>query len=252
MFRRRRKPKVSWLPFDLSNRLGVLQGDATAGTDSGILQADLQVPAGLGYGAGYSYIYPLVKDWDATVSPNTTMADIVVNAYRLRRVVGRLFIGVAQNAEGEAPPVFNTDTLLISAGLFVGRVAPDNGAPIAAAGGSPPPYYGINTIENYDFPWFWQRSWILQNQALAALQGFPLYTFPSNNTTYNSKFDDHNVDTKVARVIAHDERLFLAINCYNWNGDAEGPTDNQVSITFDYRVLGTLRTNQGNRRNASR
>jgi len=67
-------------------------------------------------------------------------------------------------------------------------------------------------------------------------------------------FDGPHVDQKTARIVGPEERLYLDVTATVLSQVSS--TTNEVPFTLacitDLRILGTLRTNAGNRRNASR
>lgn len=60
-----------------------------------------------------------------------------------------------------------------------------------------------------------------------------------------------HVDAKTARIVGPDQRLFLVVTNTIQGGSAAGGVSSCEVIT-DLRVLASMRSSQGNRRNASR
>lgn len=115
-------------------------------------------------------------------------------------------------------------------------------------------------MENNPDPWIWRRDWILghgpseanfgqTNQNVAGRRNFP-----PTNTHYGSVRDGAHVDQKTNRVIGQEERLFLNLTAYVLPlNDADRLRSLPfLYINFQYRALGSVFTNSGNRRNASR
>jgi len=63
--------------------------------------------------------------------------------------------------------------------------------------------------------------------------------------------DGPHIDQKTARTVSLEERLFLDVSVTNVDVGAEG-NDFSVNVVTDLRVLGSMRSGSGNRRNSSR
>lgn len=254
MFRRRRKPRVVWLPPDLTYRLGVdPQSPATSTTESGILTYDATLDISGGYGTNDIRVFPLVKDGpESPAAAANSLSDIESSGYRLRRVVGKLWFSLAQGTNEALPNEFMADAFVATAGIIVGRVD-SNGTPTTLS----TPDNAPQAIGAFDSPWIWRRSWLLSNQVQALFQSQSFgefYSWPPSNIASSSSLKDGDVvDQKTARVLSNDERLFLVTELTCWNGDQlSEPQTQDYNVTFDYRVLASMRTSSGNRRNASR
>lgn len=236
---RRRRPKVVWIPATNANSLD--QANLRTGYQVFVLNL-----AGVIAGAQVTGVIPLVLDGqsDDPLAPATSLADLENSSYRLRRVVGKIFAAVHQQA-GDSPTA-----AIVTAGLIVLRSDALSGLPLAAVGN-----YSLAEIANWDDPWIWRRSWILANRLAtnAATQAFAVTAAGTTNFEIGGNADGPHVDQKTARVVGTEERLFLVVTAsvIGSQTDPQGPTMD-ISILTDLRVLGSMRTNQGNRRNASR
>lgn len=260
-FSRRRKPRVVWLP-----NVGSTENPAdTAGaTPSYIL---FETPIALGIGNNPTIETPLVVDnpqglaagtiaaWDAA-----PLASIETFGYRLRRIVGNLIISVAPAPDGSGGVLPVPNFVIATAGLIIRRVD-DTGAAVATGLES-----SANSVANIQDPWIWRRSWLLSPALKTIVAGTEvLIPVPgsadkvnhvqlfSNNTIYHTGPNcTGSVDQKTARNVAAEERLFLDVSLRS--GDANDVLNTTVStlLFFDYRVLASLRTGTGNRRNAVR
>lgn len=251
--RKRRKARVVWLPADINNRLGSAPNPASnAGTDSSvIIKIFTANPLG---DPPITEEIPIVLDGgDSTLGGTTaalldkTLADVEQSGYRLRRIVGKLFFAVDQDA---LAALGDPSTCIVTAGFIVRRVAPDGTSMASIAGGATGVTISTQTLDNLADPWIWRRSWILSNTAGA--NAADAASFPQqNNIEYGSALDGAHVDQKTARIVGPEERLFLSVTCAGINGNSQaGPM--AVLLIGDIRTLGSLRSNVGNRRNANR
>jgi len=242
---RRKRPKVVWLPNDKFNRLGTSAGTAaTSGLQSGIGAAVINVPPGIG--SSHTEIFPLVQDnqIDSLMLISGTLADYAQSAYRLRRIVGKIFIDAAQEvAEG-----FPT-SWLVTAGIIVLRTHQVAGlqVPLNAVTEE----YSTTMLQNWSDPWIWRRTWHLGNIPRAIAQGRAAWA-ENNANGSGSALDGPHVDAKTARVIGPEERLFLVITSSSMDGDVQIGDVVAHRVQWDLRVLASMRSSQGNRRNASR
>lgn len=248
--RKRRKAKVVWLPLDLDNRLGTAPVPATSGQSSGTIIKIFTAPP-LGAQNTTEEI-PIVKDFAGgagglIAKQDSTLADIEESGYRLRRIVGKLIYSVQQGvaAVGADPSIF-----IVTAGFIIRRVNQD-GASMAASVGLD--QISCTSLNNTMDPWIWRRSWVIADRNAAAIAIDPnVNNFPQSNAVYGAgNFDGPHVDAKTARIVGPEERLFLCTTIEGINGTDQG-APGAVLLIGDTRVLGSLRTNVGNRRNAVR
>lgn len=231
----RRKPRVVWLPTDPSF---AVDGNMQGGSNIGTFFIDVAGPSAI----GLSIIgdIPLVIDNQLTPVPGTTsLADIESSGYRLRRIVGKVFVAVQQVVQDDAGAVVAT------VGFIVRRVNPDGNPSLAAARRNP------TFQENIPDPWIWRRSWLLANGSSSnAETTFVDSANFSNMEGGPSALDGPHVDAKTARIIGPEERLFMTASITTMN--ASDAATMRTRWAYDFRVLASMRTSSGNRRNASR
>lgn len=250
--RKRRKAKVVWLPCDLNNRLGVAPAVATdSNSSSNIIKVFTAPPLG---DPSITEEIPIVKDFAGgagglTAKQDSTLSDIEESGYRLRRIVGKLVFQHIQDVEAVA----NGESIcLVTAGFIIRRVDQDGRSLAEDAGLST--QCNVASLDNIMDPWIWRRSWVLANSTAAAVTLDPnVVAFPPSNVAgYGAGiFDSAHIDAKTARVVGPTERLCLDVTIEGINGSAQG-APGAVLLIGDLRVLGSLRSNSGNRRNASR
>jgi len=258
MARRTKRPAVVWLPMDLSNRLGqAADTDASDGNQNGFGIIGLDVP---GFDEttgnnGNTLCIPVVLDKPKgianTLNTESSLSDITGSAYRLRRIVGKIYVETFQvDPATDEPTAF-----IITAGFIILRVD-ENGVPTQDAGGGNSDSYNPVSLSSTADPWIWRRSWRVSNNFVNLSGNPPLVTTaPSNTFQYSGgNLDGPHVDAKTARVVSDEERLFLVVNGFALDGDgAQSPTAvARVVIITDLRVLASMRRMSGNRRNASR
>lgn len=241
---RRKRPRVVWLPPDKFNCIGTNPGvSATTGLQNGIKRFLTTTPSGAG--SAHTDVVGVVQDetTDIALFAGGSLADYEQSAYRLRRVVGKIFCGVHQDATAGA-----TTEVVATAGLIVLRTHQVAGVVVPL--NATTEEYSTQMLANWGDPWIWRRTWILGNQLqeLAVGNNFPLYA--DTNQATGSALDGPHVDAKTARIVGPEERLFLVLTQAAVNGDSQVSV--QVDWMWDLRVLASMRSSQGNRRNASR
>lgn len=241
--RRRAKPKVVWLPNTNANSIGA--GVRT--TTQTFIVAAAGAPGDSALGE-----IPIVIDTpgDPIGAADITLSDIFSSAYRLRRIVGKIWVGANQTQQ-DTPQVVQ-----VTAGLIIRRTDPTTGVSMAFETGDATQMDPMD-IENSSDPWIWRRAWLLRNiLATGATHINEMVGTPTNNMSpgYGSAVDGPHVDVKTARIVGPEERLFLDVSSTVLiQGDdvQAGPALN-VRVFADLRVLASLRSSTGNRRNASR
>jgi len=234
--RRKTKPRVAWLPHDNSNAVAF-----SAPHPAGFSNVIEFVVAGSGAAQGnvVTGIVPIVIDNGQ--SPNTattSLADIEDSGYRLRRIVGKCFVSAVQDNQNAGGP-----GLLLVAGAFIILRTDASGAPLQAS----LVQYDLFDIENDDNPWIWRREWIIQDGTSNILEDFP-----HTNAEYGSNADGPHIDQKTARVIMSDERLFFVCSVMNLTAESQVGGQTDVIVRLTTRVLASMKSTLGNRRNASR
>lgn len=250
---RRNKARVVWLPQSNANSIG---------DGSQVYQLAVVSVAGATGQSSTSEI-PLVLDaqQSAVFSDNPSLSDIESSGYRLRRIVGKIFVECAQSDIPNVGGVTQPSSCIVTAGIMVRR-ADFTGISYASQVGVLNEEIDTGKIDNTGDPWVWRRSWTLGNNgALQLLAGIaPTAStrqfFPTTNFTElgGGVADGPHVDQKTARIVSQEERLFLDVTVTVLGQAPVQPETNPITIAYwtDLRVLGSLRTSIGNRRNASR
>lgn len=241
--RRRTRPRVVWLPPDGSNRTvngGIISApDETGlGSTSLVLQGDF--PRGAFVGAAIALVGDNSNAENYIIGQGQqpmTLSDLFNSGYRLRRVCGQIFTCISQTSDANAG---YSGSLLATAAFQVMRVD-GAGIPVDATAAGPDIY------ANAENPWIWRRTWALTNFASATGTVFPLGL--SNNSA-GSVREGAFCDQKTARIVGPDERLFLCLQVTVLADQIA--IDTAVPFHWNLRVLASLKTNLGNRRNASR
>lgn len=214
---------------------------------------------------------PVTFDYSDAASSETgvdfrSLQDLTAgNNYRLRRLVGKIFISATvDTSNGRLPNV------LVGAGFMVNRTDPSGNAVVGNLIG--PAFegpFGPLSQDSAEDPWIWRRTWLLscispgvagqpgadiaaQQNAIQAYLGAGHGQFPQTNVGYGSVADGPHIDQKTARVISTQERLFFWIQAVCLDPQPDLGNDVLVNWRLDLRILASLRSGQGNRRNASR
>lgn len=246
--RRRKSPRVIWLPSTNANSIDGNHQPKTSNWQQ--FNLDIINPAVRGdFAAGE--ISLVIDDIQEPSTATTSLSDLYNSGYRLRRIVGNIFVAMNQVANDTVKVV------CVSAGLIVRQVNPRTDNSIALETGVPE---SISTceIDNISDPWIWRRSWVLTN----ALSSGPVplaSAFHTQGQTRNYGAQagcvatSSHVDQKTARIVGPEHRLVLDVTmqALSDGGATEGAAAS-IGVLTDLRVLGSLRTSTGNRRNASR
>lgn len=264
-FRRRRKPRVQWLPNTGTDLIGVARGTNPADCSAAI---EINI---LTDGTGSVVETPMVLDGNpqeaeagaalATIQ-KTGLNQNAEWGYRLRRIVGKQACAVAL-VDSNQPNAFSG--VWVKAGIIVRRIDPETGLSLALSTGTTSSL-DPTLLGNVSDPWIWQRSFFLsvdptgnvqpapggQSASMTAiLAGFPTSTFDCGGTK-----DGPAIDIKTARRLGPEERLFhnLSIQGLPLSQSSGGVVANTLQLYYliDYRVLGTISSAAGNKRNASR
>jgi len=247
MARRIKRPKVVWLPSDLNDRVGQAEDTPAAdGHDCSVGIFGLDVDGFDGTFATISsttLVTPVVKDSPIGLGvAEATLSDIEGSAYRLRRIVGKIYVECFQVEAAVGEP---TD-FIASAGFIILRTD-DLGAPMNI-----PDTYNVNSLDSQGDPWIWRRSWRVANNTARPNSALAICA-PSNHAYYGGGvLDGPHVDAKTARIVSNEERLFLVLTVIPLDGNLNDQNQARVLFLTDLRVLASMRTQAGNRRNASR
>lgn len=256
--RRRNKPRVVWLPQTDANSIGA------AGQDSSLVYQLFTVSVAGASGQTVTQEIPLVLDAQQDIgNADSSLSDIESSGYRLRRVVGKIFVQAAQSSR--VTPTFGPQSVLVTAGIIVRLANTTTGESMAKLVGGAD--FNPALIENTGDPWVWRRTWIvgnenqgdnLENLGTTGTITLRIPTNPVPTSNYlllaGGVSDGPHVDQKTARIIGPEHRLFLDVSS-TVLGEAASQPDTlplTIAVFTDLRVLGSLRTSVGNRRNASR
>lgn len=245
---KRRGPRVVWLPPDREHRINAT-GAATSGRQNAGFTISLDVPTA-DIPDGITAAIAVVADNPtnpALTGGVNTLSDLESSGYRLRRIVGKIVVGAAQVPEDAL-----WKHVQVTCGFIILRVGAD-GLPLTFT--NTPDAYSAASIENTADPWIWRRSyWLGNNAAIAAAgpAGQQFSFWPENNLTAGSALDGPHIDQKTARVVGPEERLYLVVTGVGLDSIQQQTLVNSVSIKGEVRVLASMRTSSGNRRNASR
>lgn len=252
----RRRPRVVWLYPTGTPQDGIANGFENPGL------IVFQTAVTVGSGAQPTFEIPLVVDNDPertfAGAPLSVLQDAGLNqaiqyGYKIRRIVGHIHV-TAQYTNDQQTQLTG---VAATAALMVRRVESDTGTAIAP---------GIDVhpalIQNFPDPWIWRRTWVLSGLPNENLKGNDnaiqiagdWHRFPEANSFYGDVRSGPHVDAKTSRIVGPEERLFLDLGIIGLPLDRDPGVQEEVRITsvIDLRVLASIRTNTGNRRNASR
>jgi len=229
--RRRTKPKVVWLPKD---------GRFTI-QDTNVISAILEIDGAVGT-VTTGIVSVVIDEPQDELVATTTLSDVENSGYRLRRIVGKCFVGVDQAGDTGGPPA-----VLVAAAFIVLRVD-EGGDPISTNLNN----YDLFRIQNDDSPWIWRREWALSNGNATITGGDLDLSYPFTNSEYGSVSDGPHIDQKTARLISNNERLFLVLAGMPIVAGVNEQSPTAVQLHVTPRVLVSMRNNLGNRRNATR
>lgn len=222
----KRRPRVVWLPTETA--FSVPQKNANT------IIHDVGPGA---FGLEALSLIPIVFDQPFQGSAGTSLADIESSGYRLRRIVGKIYASVEQLELQDCGAV------LCTAGFIVLRVA--------ETGVATNPSISPQGVDNIDAPWIWRRTWIVANgSSTSAFTQFVDSSPFSNFEGGPSALDGPHVDQKTARIVSREERLHLALSTVMLHNGVVDPI--HVQWLWDLRVLASMRSSSGNRRNAVR
>lgn len=243
--RTRRQARVVWLPQD-----PFFSVDAAGAAGSTVMRISDTNP-GLSAGDTTTVVAPVVRDVAPNpLTPANTLSDIENSGYRLRRIVGKFWCYLRQ---GDFENL-GAGAVVVTAGFIILRTQSQTGTPLGVED-----EYQTNAILNTSDPWIWRRSWLLaDNQSFNSVPfGDPGTAVqavgfgPGSNVQMTGVLDGPHIDQKTARIVGPDERLFLVITNTALTGGNQG-APLLLDYVYDVRVLASLRSNMGNRGNASR
>lgn len=243
---RRKSPKVVWFPQTNANSVGAAFGNLTSSYQQFIV-GNAGDPGDLSTGE-----IPLTIDaqgQDPIGTEDVSLSDMFDSGYRLRRIVGKIWVAARQVANDG--PV----SCVCTAGIIVRRVDPVTGISLALTTGDAE-QLAPGEIRNASDPWVWRRSWQLNNVVGNANVTGGFFAATGNICNYGNRsgsaVDGPHVDQKTARVVGPEERLFLTVSTTLLTSGLDAQSTIDVVILTDLRILASMRTSVGNRRNASR
>lgn len=234
---RRRRPSVAWFP-----NLGTEYPDSGGTGESRLSGLQFTIdPDTTGLNAlqlPLTFDKP-IDEVDAAGFENQTLADLQGSAYRLRRIVGNIQVGLSWPDTGGADPGWSA--VLFGAALAV----------IPWDDRSNTPEADVDPIDADDIrePWIWRKTLVLGQQVInrptsVGQVSKALSALPATSSYYpQSRFE--YLDQKTARVITGDTRLCLVIGCAYLGAFDAAPFTPTVAGYFDYRILGSLRKASG-------
>jgi len=253
--RRRRKPRVIWMPT-----YGGLNPDSDPTTAysgiRGVLNYDTEEVFYDAFPLTFDYSFDAVNEQQAAaVGYPQSLQDIVSgNEWKLRRIVGKIILWV-QGDETDSPVV--QAALCDCAVGFIVCNTYDDGAPTTD-------FNEVNPLaqESSEDPWIWRRRWMLNpygnptpigsdvsNLGLWAYSGLP-----QSNVSYGSVADGPHIDQKTSRRIHRQQRLFCVVAARpHMPSISSDFAAHSLNYFLDYRLLGSLAPRSaGNRGNAAR
>lgn len=203
-------------------------------------------PPALGTDIGY---FPLVRDETVSEEFATqqgySLRDTVEGQdWLLKRLVGSVFVacgavGTPTSAAGDY-----WCNVKVTCGIAVARAQQSNPEAIDLN----PVDYDPENIDNSADSWVWRRAWMLSKpvQAGEGTPGTFDFVFPITNVNYGSMREGTHIDSKVARRITRELRLWFIYKVSGWSGPLADTADNvsnqpPVAVLADIRVLGAMR-----------
>lgn len=242
---KRRKARVLWLPTYGST---AAEGDDAIGVAGQIVLT-----------AGASDIrwdaFPVTYDYSESAPgiTNKNLHDLTSgNAWKLRRIVGKAFLWNTFTfaSSEQVPPLIDC-----AVGFMVCRTDDEGEIPTTN-------FDEVNPLAqtSAEDPWVWRRRWLLGIPGFGGygggnVLGVQAAGFPASTAGYGSVADGPHIDSKMQRLIQREQRLYCVIAARAWSslsGNTPGSPAPILQYLIDYRLLGTMINQAGNRRNASR
>lgn len=188
--------------------------------------------------------YPIVPDF--TVFPDGTTAhtlrdDVEGQDWILKRIVGRFMLNLVDGVDiwtnGETWP-----QVLLTAGFFVARATDDDQEDPDLS----PAELDPQANDNVRQPWIWRRTWLLQSPAAGASGISRIGNFAKSTYDFGNSIEGGTIDTKIARRIRREERLWLSLSTMGYQNDTTSVTGNlvlqpMIAGLIDLRILGAMR-----------
>lgn len=185
-------------------------------------------------------IVDLVEDTASEDTVGQPIAVTTANDYFIKRIVGKLFLGLNQGTDN------GPRNVICGAGFFVARAGDSDDAagaqnlPIGDAADHVNNYSPLR-LENIREPWIWRRTWVFGNAASTSALAPTAPIYPKTTAEYGSVLDGPHVDAKTARRIRDGERLFLVVAARTFRPNFSELSSGSISGIAEYRVLGAPR-----------
>lgn len=167
------------------------------------------------------------NDAQAGQSDNMTLRDYVEGQdYILKRMVGKVWGSLEQVNAAD-----HVNSVILSMGFAILPVDDDTNAPALDS----VDYDPLNPSNSMN-PWIWRRTWILAN----LLGPDTNFYYPNNLGAYGSVMDGGHVDSKSARRVTREQRLFYIAAARTIESTGVVP-EVQIQVGFDIRCLGAMR-----------
>lgn len=246
----RRSPRVVWLPPTTQNTVG----QPTPGNETSWKRFIVEITGTAG-NTSVGEVPVVIDGTDDPTNAFASIADLYASSYRLRRIVGKIFIAARPSLVVD-PQNLPPRVLGVTAGFIIRRSEGTTGTSFAGLSGNGS-LFNPALIGNSPDPWIWRRSWIIQTVGVTAVltsDAFSIIPFTNFANNGASALDSGHIDQKTARVVGPEERLFLDVSVTVLSNDAAGVGDavTFVDVCYEARVLASLKSGSGNRRNASR
>lgn len=249
----RRRRRGTWFP-----NLGTAGIEGAVEDDDSGLFAELVIPVGSSQSSvifitDLTFDSPVEEEALSEGANKKTLADIIGSEYILKRIVGKIFLGLDLITQtGATHPA---QGVTVTCGFCVAREQ-DNQLGLA----NPSPIGASNTTEarqNYSpasvstvrEPWIWRRRWILGQAGISfgSANAFAQAQFPQTNAQYGSVMDGPHIDAKTIRRVSQDDRLWFVATARNLGGNFADPfgsvdvdIDTHIKLHLDYRLFGSL------------
>lgn len=188
-------------------------------------------------------VLPIVRD----ITPNAltvanTLADINDSSYRLRRIVGKFWCFTDQIAQDG--PV----AIAVTAGFIILRTDPQS---LSVPQNNNPDSYATTDILNAESPWIWRRTYLVRNLLANGAINQSVVGVNAQAFGFGGVADGPHIDQKTARIVGPDSRLFLVVSATTIFA-SDPQIGAPLTYIYDLRVLASMRSTVGNRRNATR
>jgi len=186
-----------------------------------------------------------------------TLHDLVsANAYRLRRLVGKIFAHTVRDGGDDYAAV--PALVDYASGFMVCRTD--------ESGNAVTDFTHVNPLhmDSANDPWIWRRRWILSTSPHSPTWNYyaavgptsqVLAKYPNSTEQLGSVLDGPHIDAKTARIIHQEERLYW-VNAARTLGYTLGSPGDLEPVylhgLLDCRAVASLKFGSGNKKNASR